>query len=805
MTTLLAPAIGHGQHNLTASIAPVSVGTPDDSEKNRGFVTGKVTTADGQPVEQAGVLVKNSTMGTSTNADGRFRLPLPAGSYTLVVSYLGVGRQEIDVVLAADQTINLPPIMLAQSAQQLAEVTVTATRTVNDQPVSVGKMAIRPLDLPQSVVTINKEVIEQQQILRVGEILQNVSGVYVMGNTGGTQEEIAGRGFAFNSNNTFKNGVRYNNGVMPEVSGLERFEILKGSSAILYGNVAAGGVINLVTKKPQFQSGGQIGMRVGSYSFYKPTLDVYGAINNSEHVAFRLNTSYENSQSFRDGVTGERFYVNPSVLVKVGSKTDLLLEGDYLKDNRTPDYGIGAINYEIANVPRSRFLNTDWANNETTQKSATLTLTHHLTQNWQVRTTAGYQLYDNNLLSAARPTGIRANGNLLRNTLQSSAKEGYILGQVDLMGKFNTGAINHNLLVGVDGDQYNSRSTSYVAAAYDSINIYDPNKVLAQPRVRADITNLTRNQLTKGGTRRGGIYAQDLISISEKLKVLAGLRWTYQETPSDVLTYRTDVTTKTRRFDEAFSPRLGIVYQPIKTMSVFSSYSNSFNTNSGLDVTGTALPPSILDQYEVGIKNDLFQGVLSANVTAYQIVNSNLAQTVQPGAPNFNKDLPTAQELAGEVTSRGVEVDVLSKPYQGWSFIAGYSYNQTKYTKSNIFEVGSLLRYNPNHTANFSVFYTFGGDTFLKGLNAGFMTSYIGERQAGRSTRRTVENDAFRLIPLEAYTLFDLSVGYTIDRVSLRLKASNLLDVYNFNAHDDNSINPIMPRQFSGTLAYRLF
>jgi iron complex outermembrane receptor protein len=197
--------------------------------------------------------------------------------------------------------------------------------------------------------------------------------------------------------------------------------------------------------------------------------------------------------------------------------------------------------------------------------------------------------------------------------------------------------------------------------------------------------------------------------------------------------------------------------------------------------------------------------VLSANVTAYQIVNSNLAQTVQPGAPNFNKDLPTAQELAGEVTSRGVEVDVLSNPYQGWSFIAGYSYNQTKYTKSNIFEVGSLLRYNPNHTANFSVFYTFGGDTFLKGLNAGFMTSYIGERQAGRSTRRTVENDAFRLIPLEAYTLFDLSVGYTLDRVSLRLKASNLLDVYNFNAHDDNSINPIMPRQFSGTLAYRLF
>ncbi len=800
----MAPLAGYSQQNLTASIAPVSATATDEPEKIRSYVTGKVLTVDGQPVEQAGILVKNSTMGTSTNADGRFRLPLPAGSYTLVVSYLGVGRQEIEVSLGADQTLNLPPITLSQSAQQLSEVKVTATRTMNEQPVTVGKMPVRPLDLPQSVVTINKEVLEQQQVLRVSEVLQNVSGVYVMGATGGTQEEIAGRGFAFNSNNTFKNGVRYNNGVMPEISGLERFEILKGSAAILYGNVAAGGVINLVTKKPQFQSGGQIGMRVGSYNFYKPSLDVYGAINNSEHVAFRLNSSYENARSFRDGVKGERFYVNPSVLVKLGEKTDILIEGDYLNDNRTPDYGIGAINYEIADVPRSRFLNTDWANNETTQKSATLTLTHRLNQNWQVRTTAGYQHYDNNLLSASRPTGIRPNGNLLRNVQRTSATEGYMLGQVDLMGKFATGSLNHTLLVGVDGDQYDSRNVSYVTAAYDSINVFDPNRVVAQPRVRADITNLTRNQRTTGGTRRGGVYAQDLLSISEKLKVLAGLRWTYQETPSDVLTYRTDVTTKTRRFDEAWSPRLGIVYQPIQTMSLFSSYSNSFTINSGLDVTGTALKPSTLDQYEVGIKNDLFQGLLSANVTAYQIVNSNLAQTVLPDAPNFNKDYPTAQELAGEVTSRGVEVDILSKPYQGWSFIAGYSYNQTKYTKSTIYEVGSLLRYNPNHTANASVFYTFDNESALKGLNAGFVATYIGERQAGRSTRRTVENDAYRLIPLKAYPLFDLSVGYTLDRVSLRLKASNLLDAYNYNAHDDNSINPINPRQFSGTLSYQL-
>ncbi|MCA8829869.1 TonB-dependent receptor [Hymenobacter pini] len=799
-----------------------------DDTAQRGRLTGRVLDEKGQPVEGVMVALKGTSFGTTTNADGSFRLSAPAGTYQLVVSSLGYGTQETAATVVAGETTILPAFTVQQTQQQLNEVRVTGSRSLNERPVAVGKVAIAPLDLPQSTFTVERQTLEQQQVLRVSDVLANVSGVYVSGNTGGYQEEISGRGFTFGSSNTFKNGVRYNNSILPETSSLERFEVLKGSNAILYGNVAAGGVLNLVTKKPRFESGGSIGLRVGSYDFYKPMLDVYGAVNGSEHVAFRVNTTYENSRSFRSEVKGERFYVNPSLLFKIGKKTDFLLEGDYLKDNRTPDFGVGAINYRIPDVPRGRFLNTDWANIGTEQKSATATLTHHLNDTWQVRGVAAYQGFSNNLRSAARPSSVRDSvdvysgvdksgkpikimtgtpalyGNLVRNLQASEAKEDYFLGQLDVTGKARTGFLKHTVLVGMDADKYNTRSIAYNAIVkYDSINVFEPSRYPEN----STVPNFTRNTRTYAPIRRVGVYVQDLIEITEKLKLLAGVRYSYQETGNQRYTYATAKQpaslSLSKRYDDAFSPRVGLVYQPIKTTSVFASYANSFNTNAGTDNTGGALPPSLIDQYEVGVKYELFNGLLSANLTGYRIVNSNLAQTILADAPNYNINIPAAQELAGEVTSKGMELDVQSKPMQGWSLIAGYSYNRTTYTKSNVYTVGSLLRYNPNHTANVSVFYTFDGGV-LNGLNLGVTTLYIGERQAGRSTRGNIVNDNYRLIPLPAYTQLDASVGYTYDRLSLRMKLSNVLNKLSYNVHDDNSVNPIAPRQFAATLGYRL-
>ena len=203
------------------------------------------------------------------------------------------------------------------TVKKLKEVVVTAKN--NPSKSSVNRAGIKEKDLPQAVQVIGTEVIQQQQSVRLSDVVKNANGVYVGSARGGAQESFWSRGYDMSANNMFKNGFRFNSGSIPEVASLEKVEILKGSAALLYGNVAPGGIMNMVTKSPNFRTGGEFTMQAGSYSFYKPSADVYGAFNNS--IAYRFNGSYENSESFRDYVTKERYYVNPSLLFKVSDKT----------------------------------------------------------------------------------------------------------------------------------------------------------------------------------------------------------------------------------------------------------------------------------------------------------------------------------------------------------------------------------------------------------------------------------------------------------------------------------------------------
>lgn len=771
------------------------------AQNNVGSIKGSVKTSDGKAAQFVTIGLKGTTIGTSADAKGEYELKnIEAGTYTVVISCTGCEAKEQIIEIKANEATTAAEISLTENAKQLNEVIVSGYKSSNEKIVNIGKVDIKPMDLPQSVVSIDKEILEQQQTLRVSDALKNVNGVYQMGATGGYQEEIAGRGFTFGSSNTFKNGVRFNNAAMPEMTALERMEVMKGSAAILFGNVAAGGILNLVTKKPLFERGGEITMRVGSYDFYKPSIDVYGSLNAKKTIAFRVNTSYEKSRSFRDIVNAERFYVNPSLLFKLGKKLDILIEGDYLSDNRTADFGVGAINYALIDIPRNRFLGVEWSNIKTEQKSITSTITFHLNNNWQIRNVTSYQNFNNNLFANQRPNGnsqfIQQNGDWIRGLQKITINEDYYLTQLDLTGKFNTGFMKHTLLFGADADKYATDNTAYNAInRYDTVNVFDMNKYKA----RFDIPNMTPKTLTSSPINRVGVYVQDLISFTDKLKLLAGIRFSYLETFSNVYTYANSTNIETENYSNAYTPRIGLVYQPIKTMSIFASFANSFNPNTGVDVSGKALAPSYINQYEAGIKNDFCKGLISANITAYQIINSNVAQiSLENGNTNTN-----IKELAGEITSQGLEVDIMTREWKGVSFIGGYSYNETKYTKTNTYIVGSKLLYNPNNTANASIHYTFRTIKFLNGLNLGVNGAYTGERAAGRLTRVQVPNDSYKPIPLKAFMQFDASIGYSRNNISIRLKLSNITNELNYYIHDDNSVNPIAPRQVSATIGFK--
>ena len=296
-----------------------------------------------------------------------------------------------------------------------------------------------------------------------------------------------------------------------------------------------------------------------------------------------------------------------------------------------------------------------------------------------------------------------------------------------------------------------------------------------------------------------GFYFQDLISFHKYFKVLAGLRYSSITSVTNTFKYSDSTSTNVSKTDKAFSPKIGIVFQPNERQTIFASYSNSFVLNTGVDIDGKALAPSLVDQYEIGIKNKFYNNRLSIQLTGYQILNSNLAQTSLVNG-NSNSNI---KELSGETVSKGIELDFIFQPNPFFNITSGYSFNETKYTKSTMYVVGSELRYNPKHTGNISLNYTIHNGMF-KNVQLGLMNTYIGNRYAGRSTRVTVQNDNYKLIPLSSYLITDITASYMYKKFNIKTKLANVANVMNYNIHDDNSLNPIAPRNYSVSLIYNL-
>ena len=796
----------------------------DPTIDKNGSIRGHVQTSDGKPAAYVTVGLMNTTKGTTTDDDGNYVLAnIKPGTYTIKVSFVGLNTEEQPITIKSGEQTVLN-FTLKESASQLNEVMIKGNNRVN-RPVTVGKSGLKPMDMPQSVQVIDSTIIADQQINRLGDVMKNINGVALGENRGSTNDSFFARGYSLGANNIFKNGARSSTGGSPEASTLESVEVLKGSAALLYGGVTGGAVVNLVTKKPKFNWGGEVSMRVGSYNLYKPIVDLYGPI--SKKVAFRVIATKENAKSFRDVVKTDRLYINPSLLYKISDKTELLVQGDYLKSNYTPDFGIGTVGGKIPNLPRNAFVNVSWAYNNTKTSTAQLNLTHRFNNTWKLNVIGSFQSYLRDYFGAERPQDPEADGKADRALTRSNSKEYTYNQQINLTGSAVTGAITHTLLFGADADQ--SRTTSYgfkydngtTAFSYPQFNLMDPSTFATS----MDIPNTRIYQNTVTPIYRMGAFAQDLIGLSDKFKVLAGIRWTYQKTPkASTYNQETGVTTLANtgidgaKIDKAFSPKLGLIYQPLKTTSIYLSYANNFTSNSGVDVSGSPMGPSLIDQYEAGIKNEFLNGRLSVNITGYHILNNRFAQTAitkSDGTPNADTNI---KEFSGKTASDGVEIDITGKLSNNWYFLAGYAYNFFRYTETapvrtvknpngtttttaGITEGERVIGTIP-HTGNATIFYTFDKGS-LKGLKLGASGYYTGKRNSGFNT---LKNGTQRgaAINLDDYGTFDLSAGYTFKRkLSLLAKVSNITNELNYLVHENYSVNPIAPRMFSTTLSYK--
>lgn len=776
------------------------------AQNNQTIIKGRVKTSNGKPALNVNVSVKNTEMVTTTDENGIYQfIGLIPGKYTLKISLIGATTQEQPIVVNAGKNISID-FTISESSAQLDEVAVKAYRTPNNKSILLGKSSIPARDLPQAVQIIGRQVIADQQANSLGDVMKNINGVALGANRGGVGENFYARGYSLGSNNIFKNGVRTSIGGNPESSTLESVEVLKGSAALLYGGVTGGAVVNMVTKKPKFDTGGEVSLRAGSYEQYKPMVDVYGPVSNK--IAVRAIATYENANSFRDYVKSNRFYINPSILYKVNNQTELLVQADYLKSDYTPDFGVGSVNSQIVDYGREKFINTPWAYNKTNTATAQVNLKHKFSDRWSLNVLSAFQSYNRNYFGAER---IQANnlGVSSRNLARQITQEYTYNQQFNLSGNFYTGSIKHTLLLGLDADQSSVTSNAFAYGKtaeginittfnYGNVNLFDPTTYYGSgqmPEVFAISQTLTP-------IYRYGAFVQDLIEITPNFKVLAGIRYTDQKNSgARVLDLQSEQSVKaTSKFDDAFSPKLGLIYQPFKFTSVYLSFANNFIINSGIDINSNALPPSIVNQYEAGLKNDFFKGRLTANFTYYKIINSNIAQAAVLSDGSTSS---LFKQLNGETTSDGLEVDITGNLANGLNILMGYAYNFMRYTNTadltGMIEDIRLVGTTKN-TANATLFYTF-QEGRMKGLKLGTSAFYTGARHGGWNDNKSATN--LRLIPLSGFTTFDVSAGYTWQKFSILGKISNISNELNYFVHENYSVNPISPRHFLTTLSYR--
>jgi iron complex outermembrane receptor protein len=658
--------------------------------------------------------------------------------------------------------LNVTPKAVATDTPD-EEIDVIATgeaETEDDYTVEEATTATRtdtPLkDIPQSIQVVPQQVIEDQQVNRLEDALRNVSGVSAGDSFGGTTERFVIRGFA--QNTTLVDGFRqgaFGQG-LPSAERLERIEVLKGPASILYGNLEPGGVVNLVTKKPSKEPLAETNIELGNFGLFQSSFDLSDAIDSENKLLYRLNANFEVSDGFRDfNQDTTRLSLAPTISWQIGKNTDLLVDFSYLNQANPFDRGIVAIGDGVADIPFDRIFQQSDDEYELEQLSTSYQLEHRFSDKWKLRNSFRFVSSDTSDFrldslfiddSGVLERGFRLNDDI---------NENYSV-QTNVVGEFATGKVEHQLLVGVDFD----RSTTVGRQGRlpdDPVFLIDVFTQEADPIPDIqpeDLTSFARDENTRADLL--GIYLQDQISISKQFKFLVGGRFDIFDQES--IDFTSDFISG--QSQERFSPRVGLVYQPIEPISLYASYSTSFNPDpfNSTTVNGDVLEPSTGTQYELGVKGEFLNKKLSTNLAFYQIDRTNVA-TSDPNNPDFSI-------ATGEVSSRGIELDIAGEILPGWNIIAAYAYTDAEITEDNFFTVGNKLENVPENSASLWTSYQIQQGTF-KGFGLGAGVFFVGDRQG----------DLDNTFTLPSYVRTDAALFYRRDNWQANLNFQNLFDV----------------------------
>ncbi len=624
----------------------------------------------------------------------------------------------------------------------------TATRT--DTPLR---------NIPQSIQVVPQQVLEDQQVTRLDQALRNVSGVTSGSTNLGRNLEFNIRGF--DGTPILRDGFRqFGADVFPETANLERVEVLKGPASVLYGESEPGGLINLVTKKPTSTPFYEIEAQFGNRNFISPRIDFSGPLTDDGKLLYRLNALYRTNDDIQDvDRKVERLFISPVVTWKISDRTDLTFELEFLTEKRPPSFGIPAIGNRIADIPFDRITNEPDDFGKEEYISVGYDLEHRFNDNWELRNAFRFTR-QNALLEVAYPFEIdEETGTVTRFwAAQPQKGESYSL-QTSAIGKVATGAVDHELLFGIDlnftRDNFNDLIRLDDANPLE-LNLFDP---LYRTASRPDFDQLPLISDRETETRRLGVFVQDRVSFSDSFFLLAGLRYdTVEQIVTNNPTDFDPTSTETTQNNDALIPRIGLVYKPIEEISLYASYSQSFAPNIETTSGGEALNPERGEGFEVGIKSELLESKLFATLAYFNITKQNVASE--------DPDDPFSFVATGEQASQGIELDVSGEILPGWNIIASYAYIDAKVTEDNLIAIGNRLPNAPRHSAGLWTTYEIQlGD--LQGLGFGVGFNFVGDRVGD------LENS----FEVDSYFLTNAAVFYQRDNWRAALNFRNLFDV----------------------------
>ncbi len=723
-----------------------------------GTIKGSITTRNGRPVPNVNIHIEHSKRGAVSKEDGSYVIyHIQPGHEVVKVSAVGLNIQKKNITIRPGESLEVN-FVVDGSIKELNSITVKYTRNILADKAStyVARMPLGYLENPQVYSVISDTLMKEQMITDIQGALQNTPGVnnIVEGvGSGGVGLTANLRGFS--TDIAIRNGMATNYITLSDPVNLERIEVIKGPSATLFGStlISYGGLINRVTKQPLSYFRGEVGYTAGSFGLSRLTADINTPLNTEKTVLFRVNVAHHIQESFQDYGHQRNWAISPNLLYKINDRLTLDLEAELFHTERPSTYfgispGVMVKSFDKLSYAFKHSYSSDELQSRARVTNLFARATYKLFPNWVSQTNYSYGNTDNlaNYLfltfidnSAVRRMPMHITGNFHTSQIQQN-----------LTGHFSLGKIQNRLLVGLDYTSLitNDRRTRFIM---DTVSNQSPDKDFNHEKYQETLAHTQPFAKYKRNTGTFSAYISDVINITDRLDIMASIRL-------DHFNNKLEGFTQT-----AWSPKFGLVYQLVrKKLSLFANYMDGFK-NVAPDNTNPenikTFKPEHAKQLEGGIKADLFSHKLSATISYYDITVRNIVRSI-PDNDNIG-GFNSIQD--GTRSSKGLEVELIANPLKGWNLMAGYGYNDSRYTKASKAVEGHRPYSTPLHSANFWTSYRIMSGR-VEGLGIGLGGNYVGDSYL---------DDANTFI-VPAYTVLNATFFYDRPRYRIGFKLNNI-------------------------------